>query len=97
MNTKQYYVYIVGNERPTLYIGVTNDLIRRVYEHKNGLVEGFTKEYELKRLLFFEVHSEIKEAITREKQIKKWNRQWKLNLIKKTNPEFKDLYEEITK
>lgn len=87
----------MGNERPTLYIGVTNDLIRRVYEHKNGFIEGFTKEYELKRLLFFEVHSEIIEAITREKQIKKWNRQWKLNLIKKTNPEFRDLYDEIAK
>lgn len=87
----------MGNERPTLYIGVTNDLIRRVYEHKNGLVKGFTKEYDLKRLLYLEMHSEILEAITREKQIKKWNRQWKLNLIKKTNPEFKDLYDEITK
>jgi len=85
----------MGNIRPTLYIGVTNDLIRRTYEHKHGLVVGFTKKYNLKRLLYFEVHCSSKEAIAREKQLKHWNRQWKLDLIRKTNPTFKDLYGEI--
>ena len=94
---KDYYVYIMGNDRPTLYIGLTNDLIRRVYEHKQGFVEGFTKKYGLKKLLYFEVFNRVKDAIAREKQLKHWKRNWKLNLIKKTNPTLKDLYSEITK
>ncbi len=89
---KQFYVYIMGNERPTLYIGVTNNLIRRVFEHKNGLTDGFTKRYRLDKLLYFEVFRWIEDAITREKQLKHWNRQWKLELIQKTNPTLKDLY-----
>lgn len=93
--SKQYYVYILGNQRPTLYIGVTNDLSRRVYEHKKGLVDGFTKKYNLKNLLYFEISDDIQNAIMREKQLKHWNREWKLQLIKKTNPTFKDLYNEI--
>ena len=92
---KRFYVYIMGNERPTLYIGITNDLVRRVYEHKNKLVEGFTQEYFLEKLLYFEVFAAAVEAITREKQLKHWNRNWKLELIKKTNPGLKDLYESI--
>ena len=94
---KNYYVYIIGNDRPTLYIGVTNNLIRRVYEHKHGLVEGFTKKYGLRKLLYFEVFDQIDDAISREKQLKHWRREWKLNLIKKINPPMKDLYSEIIK
>src|SRR3989344_5623100 len=90
-----YYVYIMGNTRPTLYIGVTNNLIRRVYEHKNNLAEGFTKRYKLHKLLYFEVFSAIKDALNREKQLKHWDREWKLDLIKNTNPSFKDLYSDI--
>jgi putative endonuclease len=90
-----YYVYIMGNRRPTLYIGITNDLVRRVYEHKQGFVEGFTKKYGLHNLLYFEQFDSIEDAIIREKQLKHWNREWKLELIKQTNPTLKDLYVEI--
>ena len=90
---KQYYVYILASQKKgTLYIGMTNDLIRRIYEHKNDLVPGFTNAYHVHRLVYYEVHGEIYQAITREKQIKKWKRQWKINLIEKANPEWKDLY-----
>ena len=85
----------MGNEKPTLYIGVTSNLIKRVYEHKNELADGFTKQYQIHDLLYFEVFEDISEAINREKQIKKWNRAWKLKLIKEFNPEFKDLYSTI--
>lgn len=90
-----YYIYILGNERPTLYIGVTNNIIRRIYEHKKGLVDGFSKKYYLKKLLYFEVFNDINSALIREKQIKHWNREWKLNLIKNVNPTLKDLYTDI--
>lgn len=90
-----YYVYIMGNVRPTLYIGVTSDLIRRVYEHKEGLIEGFTKKYKLKKLLYFESCNDINSAINREKQLKHWNRSWKLELIMKLNPALNDLYYDI--
>lgn len=93
--SKRYYVYIMGNERPTLYIGVTNDLIRRVYEHKQGYVEGFTKKYSLKSLLYYEVFSNINEAVAQEKRLKHWNRGWKLQLIKSKNPALKDIYNEV--
>lgn len=89
---KTYFVYIIGNSRPTLYIGVTNNLVRRVYEHKNNLTDGFTKKYKLHKLLYFENFNNIKDAIAREKQLKHWNREWKLELIKILNPTFKDLY-----
>ena len=89
-------MYIMGNRRPTLYIGVTNDLVRRVYEHKQGLVEGFTKKYGLHMLLYFEEFSSIEDAIVREKRLKHWNRDWKLELIRKNNPTLKDLYPVIT-
>lgn len=89
---KNYYIYILGNDRPTLYIGVTNNLVKRIYEHKEGLAEGFTKKYSLKKLLYFEVFGDITNAILREKQLKHWNREWKLQLIKKYNPTLKDLY-----
>ena len=92
MVKKEYYIYIMGNDRPTLYIGVTNNLLRRVMEHKEGLVEGFTKKYNLKKLLYFEQCPEVLSVINREKQLKKWKREWKLQLIKKMNPGLKDLY-----
>ncbi len=93
---KQYYVYILASKRNgTLYIGVTNDLIRRVFEHKEGIIEGFTKKYNVKNLVYYEIHLDIYEAIKREKAIKKWLRKWKIELIVKTNPMWKDLYEEI--
>ncbi|MFA7658919.1 MAG: GIY-YIG nuclease family protein [Candidatus Gastranaerophilaceae bacterium] len=93
---KQYYIYIMTNfENGTLYTGVTNDLVRRVYEHKNKLIEGFTKKYELDKLVYFEVFGSIEYAILREKQIKGGSRKKKLNLINNFNKEWKDLYEDI--
>ena len=89
------YIYIMANDRPTLYIGVTSDLVKRVYEHKEELTGGFTKKYGLKKLIYFEVFDDIRDAIQREKQLKHWNREWKLQLIIKTNPGLKDLYPEI--
>ncbi|MBI4097055.1 MAG: GIY-YIG nuclease family protein [Candidatus Levybacteria bacterium] len=94
--SKNYFVYIIGNTRPTLYIGVTNNLVRRVYEHKQGFVDGFTKKYNLNKLLYFEVFDNIENAIVREKQLKHWNRDWKLQLVKKENPTLRDLYNQIT-
>jgi len=79
----------------TLYIGVTNNLARRVYEHKNGLLEGFTKKYKIDNLVYYESTEISESAITREKQLKKWNRQWKINLIERDNPEWNDLYSEL--
>jgi len=79
----------------TLYIGVTNDIRRRVYEHKNNLIKGFTEKYKVHYLVYVEETNDINTAITREKQLKKWNRSWKLGLIESMNPEWKDLYEEL--
>jgi putative endonuclease len=94
--TEHYYVYIMTNKYNTvLYTGVTNDLIRRVYEHKNKLVEGFTAKYNLTKLVYYEISKDVKEAINREKQIKGWKREKKEKLIKGFNPDWKDLYEEI--
>ena len=94
---KTYYVYIMASKKNgTLYIGVTNDLIRRVWEHKNDVVEGFTKKYGVHHLVWYQDTNDIDAAIQREKQIKKWNREWKINLIQKENPEWLDLYEEFT-
>ena len=88
------YVYILASERNgTLYIGVTNDLMRRVWEHREGLVEGFTRRYAVKRLVYIESFDRIEDAIAREKAMKKWNRLWKLDLIERQNPEWDDLYE----
>ena len=93
---KNYYVYILTNKpNGTLYIGVTNDLARRIYEHRNKLINGFTKKYNLKKLIYFEVFDRIEDAILREKRLKKWNRQWKIELIEKTNPNWIDLYERL--
>ena len=88
-----YYVYILASSiGGTLYIGVTNDLIRRVHEHKTKIVPGFTKKYDVNRVVYFEVFDDIKLAISREKQIKKWNRNWKIRLIEETNPNWHDLF-----
>lgn len=92
---KQGFVYIMGNERPTIYIGVTSGLIKRVYEPKKDLVEDFCKRYKLHKLLYYEIFDTVEGAIKREKQLKNWHREWKLNLIKSKNPTFKDLYSEI--
>ena len=88
---KTYYVYIMTNHSRTLYTGMTNDLLRRVYEHKNGLVPGFTKKYKIKQLLYFEDTNDVVVAIEREKQIKGWLRQKKIDLIESINPEWEDL------
>ena len=79
----------------TLYVGVTSDLIKRVYEHKNNLVAGFTKKYNVHSLVWYEVHDSAETAIQREKQIKKWERPWKLRLIEELNPQWKDLYDDL--
>ncbi len=92
---KRFYVYIIGNDRPTLYIGVTNDIISLIHEHKEGLVKGFSEKYRLHKLLYVEEVDSIESAIEREKRLKKWNRDWKLQLIKKSNPELRDIYNEI--
>ncbi len=78
---KNYFVYILSNNSKTLYVGVTNDLERRLYEHKNKLIKGFTKKYNLNKLVYYEVSNDINSAIAREKQLKKWHREWKINLI----------------
>jgi len=94
---RQYYVYIATNyTNSVLYIGVTNNLIRRMYEHKNKLVQGFTKKYNINKLIAYEIFDTSKEAILREKQLKAGSRAKKLKLIQSQNPYFKDLYEEIT-
>jgi len=92
---KNYFVYILTNfANTTLYIGVTNNLERRIYEHRQELIEGFSKKYKLKKLIYFEQTSDITEALKREKQLKNWHREWKMNLIKTINPEFKNLLED---
>ncbi len=93
---KQYYVYILASKRNgTLYVGFTNDLGRRVLAHRNDLVEGFTRKYGVHTLVYYEACEGREGALLREKQIKKWKRQWKLDLIEKTNPDWKDLWELI--
>jgi putative endonuclease len=92
----EFYVYILCSKRNgTLYTGVTSNLIKRVYEHKNDLVDGFTHRYRVHRLVWYETHESWESAIKREKQTKKWKRAWKLTLIEKSNPFWDDLYEAI--
>ena len=94
--TKQPAVYLLASKRNgTLYIGVTSNLPARIWQHKNDQVEGFTKQYQVHQLVYFEIHEEMASAIQREKQLKKWRRQWKLELIEKGNPDWKDLYNDI--
>jgi putative endonuclease len=95
---KYYYVYILASKPyGTIYTGVTSNLIGRTWQHKNDLVESFTKKYGIHRLVYYEQCQSIESAINREKQIKKWKRIWKLELIEKMNPDWKDLYDELTK
>ena len=94
---KIFCVYMMASQRNgTLYTGVTSDLVKRVYEHREGSVDGFTKEYAVKTLVWYEVHEDALSAISREKQIKAWKRGWKLKMIEQRNPEWRDLYQEIT-
>lgn len=96
MNSRQYYVYILSSfKNGSLYIGVTSNLENRIYLHKNGLIEGFTKKYNIKNLVYFEIYDDISNAITREKQIKRWKRIWKIELIEKNNPSWNDLYKKL--
>jgi putative endonuclease len=93
---RAYYVYILASDRNgTLYVGVTSDLVKRVWQHNEGFVEGFTKEYAVKALVWFEQHESADAAITREKQIKKWKRAWKIRLVEESNPYWHDLYASI--
>jgi putative endonuclease len=93
-----YWVYILASgPGGTLYVGVTNNLVRRVYEHREGLADGFTKRYHIKTLVYFEPHETIAVALQREKNIKHWSREWKIDLIIASNPGWRDLYEEIVR
>jgi len=93
---KDYYVYVLASQRNwTLYIGVTSNLLKRIWEHKNKAIEGFTQKYSVDKLVYFEQYSDTENAIKREKRLKKYNRQWKLELIEKENPEWRDLYTDL--
>ncbi|WP_254434886.1 GIY-YIG nuclease family protein [Magnetospirillum sp. UT-4] len=94
--TRRPCVYILANRRNgTLYIGVTSDVIRRIWEHKTDAVEGFTKTYGVHMLVYYEMHETMPDAILREKQMKKWNRAWKIEMIQRFNPQWRDLYDDI--
>ncbi len=97
MSSERYYwVYILASMiGGTLYVGVTNNLVRRVYEHRNDLVAGFSKDYKVHKLVYFEPHTDIEAAIRREKRLKRWNRAWKVRLIEEQNPNWDDLYPKI--
>lgn len=98
MKEAYFYVYILASHRNgTLYTGFTNNLIHRVYTHQNNIVEGFTKKYGVHRLVYYEVFEDKEEAVKREKQLKKWHRKWKLELIEKMNPNWEDLYHKINR
>jgi putative endonuclease len=95
---KHYYVYILASKRNgTLYIGVTSDLIKRIWQHKNDILKGFTNKYQVHNLVYFEETTDVESAIKREKQLKAWQRKWKLELIEKMNPNWEDLYDKINK
>ena len=96
MNFKQYFVYILASKKNgTLYTGITSNLQKRIYEHKNNLADGFTKRYNVHILVYYEEFDDVREAILKEKQIKKWKREYKINLINKNNTEWKDLYYDL--
>ena len=91
-----FYVYILASRKNgTLYIGVTNDLVLRVYDHKSDVIQGFTENYGVHNLVYYESYTDVRDALTREKRLKKWKRQWKINLIETNNPDWRDLYEQI--
>lgn len=93
---KQYFVYILSSQTAgTLYIGVTSDLKKRVWEHKSKAIESFTEKYDVDKLVYYEIYDDPENAILREKRMKKWNREWKINLIRESNPEWQDLYEKL--
>jgi putative endonuclease len=93
---RQPCVYIITNQRNgTLYVGVTSDLPKRIWQHKNHVVEGFSQRYRLNKLIWYETHNNMKSAICREKAIKKWSRRWKLMIIEDMNPEWRDLYKDV--
>ncbi len=96
MDESLYFVYILTNKNNNVfYTGVTSNLVKRIFEHKTKAVDGFSKRYNLTKLVYYEVSNNIENAIKKEKQIKNWHREWKINKIKETNPEFKDLYNDI--
>jgi putative endonuclease len=93
---KSYYVYIMASKKNgVLYVGMTSDIKRRVYEHKNGLADGFTKKYFAHKLVYFESTADPNAAIAREKQLKRWRRQWKIDLIERENPEWRDIHDDL--
>jgi putative endonuclease len=97
MRDHVYFVYVLASRRNgTLHVGVTSDLAKRVQEHREGLVPGFTRKYGVKLLVYFELHHDINTAILREKRIKRWHRKWKLELIEAANPQWRDLWFELT-
>ena len=97
MADKQFYVYILASRRNgTIYVGMTSALMQRVWQHKNNLVEGFTSKYKVDQLVYYEMIEDPNVAVQRERQLKKWNRKWKLQLIEKMNPTWRDLYDDIT-
>jgi len=94
--TKQYFVYILASKRNgTLYTGVTSDLLKRIWQHRNKMISGFTEKYNVTDLVYYEIHEDPVNAIIREKQIKRWNRSWKIRLIETNNPEWHDLSETL--
>jgi putative endonuclease len=92
---RNYFVYILSSKNKVLYVGMTDNLSRRTFEHKKGLVDGFTKRYNVNKLVYYEVHSDLRSALKREKQLKNWHREWKINLIESVNKGWKDLYPDI--
>ncbi len=96
MNEKIFYIYILAKARnSTFYVGMTSNLQKRIWEHKNGIANGFTKKYSIKTLVYYEIHDNAESATKREKRLKKWNRAWKMRLIEEQNPDWKDLYDDI--
>ncbi|MCB1563755.1 MAG: GIY-YIG nuclease family protein [Alphaproteobacteria bacterium] len=96
MREKKFYVYIMAKERnSTFYVGITSDLSKRIWEHKNEVADGFTKKYGIKNLVYYEIFDDPENAIKREKRLKKWNRTWKMRVIEEMNPNWDDLYETI--
>lgn len=96
MSDKKYYVYIMARDRNSIfYVGMTSDLLKRIWEHKNGVVAGFTRKYDIHKLVYYESFDNPENAIIREKGLKKWNRPWKMRLIEEMNPEWEDLYETL--